>query len=767
MEEIKVSVRPLVEYVYRAGSIEKGFGSQASMTEGTLAHQKVQKGYKDGDQKELPLMAVLEAEGIRFRIEGRCDGILAAEEGVVIDEIKSTKKDLNEIDEGGYPVHWAQAKCYAYMYALANELSGLTVQLTYVHLQTQEIIRYRRKYTALELERWMQGLLADYVPYARLRLKLLKEREISIAALPFPYESYRRGQRHFAGAVYKTITDQASLFASAPTGIGKTISALFPSLKAMGEGRIKKIFYLTAKTITRQVAEDALLVMEQKGLKVNSVTITAKDKICFQDNLSCSRESCVYCEGYYDRINGAVMDILSIETIMTREIIEKYAKKHRVCPFEFSLDLAYTADIVICDYNYIFDPKVSLKRLWDDAKKESVLLIDEAHNLVDRSRSMFSAEIVKSLYLALKREYKGASPGVFKASKKVNDFFIGERKKIPDSNYLVQDELPREIVEVLEEFCDAAEEELLAAGPSSQPELLLEAYFSANDFIKISKLFNDDYACMYIKENQDFSIKLLCLDASGLLGKAGNSYGSKIFFSATLQPVQFYKDMLGAKPEDYTLILPSPFEAHQTQVFIYPVSTRYHDRQKSHHPIAGMIKKALLAKQGNYLVFFPSYRYMQDVFLALEEIGHDANLIIQKTQMTEREREEFLASFKAGTAGVHAGFAVLGGIFSEGVDLIGDRLNGVMVVGVGLPQIGFERNVIKEHFTESGRNGYDYAYVFPGMNKILQAAGRLIRSESDSGTIILADDRYLTQKYQAMLPPEWRDYTILKAKFED
>ncbi|WP_026695011.1 helicase C-terminal domain-containing protein [Peribacillus kribbensis] len=764
LDEVRISVRPLVEYVFKTGSIETGFRSSASMTEGTKAHQQIQKNYQEQDRKEVYLHTELECGGISFKLDGRCDGILQEDGTVIIDEIKSTKQDIGLLEEDAYEVHWAQAKCYAYMYAKDRELPGIIVQLTYVQLPEGKQRVFRKRYSKADLEGFIFSVIKTYLPYARLRLEHTEERNGSIGRMEFPFESYRKGQRHFAGAVYKTIAEGKNLYADAPTGIGKTISTVFPALKAMGGGQAKRFFYLTAKTITRQAAEDALAILEKKGgLKLYAVTITAKEKVCLNEKLSCNKENCEFANGYYDRINGAVLDILENETRMGRKTIEEYALKHKVCPFEFSLDLAYACDAVICDYNYIFDPKVNLKRLVDEQKKETVLLVDEAHNLVERARSMFSAQINKSDFLSIKREYKERNPSVYKSAKDINDFFIRIKKELPESGFQVMQEMNDDLLILLEDFLERAEAVLAGRQTGEPDEALLQTYFSAADFIRITKLFNQDFIFLSYKEKSDTFVKLLCMDPSDLLMKMGKNFKSKIFFSATLQPMKFYTSMLGMNEEDFILSIPSPFAKEQAAVSIYPVSTRFLDREKSIQPIASSITRFIGAKKGNYLIFFPSYKYMNDVLTVLTAEHYEGKILVQNPDMSEEEREAFLESFQEVSDESLAGFAVLGGIFSEGIDLKGDRLNGVAIVGVGLPGISLERDLMKHYFSAQGRNGYDYAYVFPGMNKILQAGGRLIRSENDSGRILLIDDRYLTKKYLAMLPELWQDFRVISS----
>lgn len=758
---IKISVRSLVEYVYKSGSIETGFRSAVPLSEGTRIHQRIQKQYGEEDQKEVYLQAGLTFNHLDFQLDGRCDGLIIKNGERIIDEIKSISLPLSEIDKFAYPVHWAQAKCYAFMYAKDNNIPNMTVQLTYVHAKTNEVKRFLQSYSFCELEEFIVHLLESYSPYAELRVGHQKDLIESLQELTFPFPAYRNGQRKFAGAVYKTIAEGKNLFANAPTGIGKTISTLFPALKAIGEGHIQRIIYATAKTITRQAAEGAISLMRDNGLNLKSVTITAKDKICFKEETKCHKDSCEFANGYYDRINNAILDLLKNENMITRTTIEKYAMKHKVCPFEFSLDAAYAADTIIGDYNYIFDPKISLKRLLEEEKKKTSLLIDEAHNLVDRGREMYSSSLEKSAFLQLSRSFKGKDERIQKSAKQVNGIFITLKKKCGENQEITEKDPPEELFEVLEEFVQYAED-YLGLNRDNTDEELLEVFFAAQNFIRIGKLYDERFVTYIQKQRNDLNIKLFCLDPSNLLHKARKGYKSSIFFSATLMPLNYYLDMLGFQEEDYILSVPSPFSKDQAKVYIQPISTRYRDREGSFGPIVSTIKSMLKEQKGNYLIFFPSYQYMEDAYRRLLDEELTVHTIIQRTEMDEGEREKFLDAFQPNPSGTLLGFAVMGGIFSEGIDLQGDRLNGVFVVGVGLPQLGFERNIMKAYFNQQGKNGYDYAYTYPGMNKVLQAGGRLIRSEDDTGMIVLMDDRYVQAKYRALLPEEWKDFIVIR-----
>ncbi|MFC5528239.1 ATP-dependent DNA helicase [Cohnella yongneupensis] len=755
---VNLSVRSLVEYVCSSGSIDSGFRTASTLPGGTKAHQKIQKQYGDSDQKEVYLSAEIPCGDLLFVVDGRCDGLLVdANGGITIDEIKSTERDVLSMLEADAPlVHWAQAKLYAYMYARENEVEWLRVRLTYVRIDTEEQRRFEREVTLAELSAFAEQLVESYAPYAKLLVRNRTLRNDSIGELGFPFKDYRKGQRKLVGSVYKAIDEKRKLFAKAPTGIGKTVSTLFPAIKAIGAGKIEHLFYLTARTITRTAAEDALALMKEQGLNLRSVTVTAKEKICFRDQVDCRPEACPYADGYYDRINGAVMDLLEQDTLIRRDVIESCARKHTVCPFELSLDAAYGADAVICDYNYLFDPRVSLKRLTGERKQGTVLLVDEAHNLIDRAREMYSAALEKRDFLELEREFKGVREDVRAAAKAVNKWFIELKKRIVGEAD-VSKEPPAKLLELVEGFVAVAEQALASGTITS--ERLLDVYFSALSFIRIGKLYDDSYVTYAELDRNDVRLKMFCMNPSSLLKQMGKGFRAHVFFSATLSPLSYYMDMLGAGEEDYSVTLGSPFAKEQWEFEIVPLSTRYVDRAATKDRLTAKLRATVDKRPGNYLFFFPSYAYMNVIYEAFMEGIEGATgirTLLQTPNMAEEERERFLGAFVGGQEGSLIGFAVMGGIFSEGIDLVGDRLTGVAVVGTGMPKLGLEPNLISGYFAGEGKNGFDYAYVYPGINKVLQAGGRLIRSEHDRGVLMLIDDRYLEPRYSRLLPEEWR-----------
>lgn len=759
-KRIKVSVRNLVEFVLRSGDIDNTFIGSSRAVEGTRAHQKVQKSYGDEYTPELVLSHILSFEDFTIEVEGRVDGLIRIGEEIIIDEIKSTVRPLDEIDEDYNLLHWAQGKCYGYMYAKENKLDVLKVQLTYFNIESEESKKFVRTYTIGELEEFFLGLIEEYVEWANMVYYWQMVRDESIKELSFPFKSYRKGQRKLAVAVYETIFNGKKLFAQAPTGIGKTISTIFPSIKAIGEGIASKVFYLTAKTITREAALKAIERMTWKGLRIKSIVITAKDKICLNQEVKCNPKDCPYAKGHFDRVNKAIMDLLNDEDMLTRDIIIKYAEYYRVCPFEFSLDLSLFSDVIICDYNYVFDPNVSLNRFFEGSGDDYVFLVDEAHNLVDRSRDMFSAEITKEPFLRYKSLFKEEFPNISKAFNNCNNVINRvKRKYLSHEKIYYQKEEITDLYSPINRLIRELEEWLIKGKGHELYEEVQELYFQLLKFIKISDFYDHRYVTYIESMDKDLFIKLFCVDPSFLLSETLKKGKAAIFFSATLTPLDYYRDVLGGDEEDYIIIFPSPFPRENLCVLIGDrVSTRYRDRDKTYLELVEYIEEFISHKKGNYFVFFPSYKYMKVVYQSFIDRNPDIKTIIQESSMTEEEREEFLDRFNLDNENTMVAFAVLGGIFSEGIDLVGDKLSGAVIVGVGLPQICFERDIIREYFQSLNGLGYEYAYMYPGMNKVLQAAGRVIRSEKDKGAILLIDDRFGTRKYKRLFPREWSHY---------
>ena len=752
---IKISIRNLVEFIMRHGSIDNRYTSSIKAIEGIRGHQRVQKSYGDNYTAEVPLKYTLTYEDLEIMVEGRADGILIEDDKTIIDEIKTTTKDLLLIDENTNPLHWAQAKCYGYIYSMQNELDNIDIQITYYNIDTKSTRILRQSYTLKELEEFFFWLIDEYKSWAQLESDWVNKRNESIKKLKFPFEKYRPGQRELAVRVYKSITDSKKCFAQAPTGTGKTISTIFPAIKAMGEDKTSKIFYLTAKTITREVAQNTISLMRKKDLNLKAVTITAKEKICKMDEVNCNPEYCPYANGYFDRINNSLKDILAKYNDYSKDNIEKISEEYMLCPFELSLDLTNLSDVIICDYNYVFDPRVYLKRFFDTKTTDYTFLIDEAHNLVDRAREMYSATLNEEKFVKVKKLISKKDKRITRVIKEIQSYFEDKLEDLTtlDENDLVESEAPLELCEILSSFIKFVDEYL--ARTNEENEELMDLYFDVYSFLSISDFYDKNYTTIYTKTFNGMTIKIYCVNPQKVIEEKMKKAKSNIIFSATLIPMDYFMKMYSYDEEDFIINLKSPFDVKNRLLIIGDnVATTYNKRFETSCDIASYIANCVQAKKGNYMVFFPSYKYMELVFEKMKENYPDINTSIQESNMSEEEKEEFLSMFDEDNKETHVGFCVLGGHFSEGIDLTNDKLIGVIIVGVGMPQIGIERDIIKDHMKDSNK-GFDYAYVYPGMIKVLQAAGRCIRTDDDKGVILLLDKRYSQRIYQSLFPYEW------------
>lgn len=773
-KEIRISVRDLVEHTYRSGDLDSRFVGMSKAIEGVRLHQKIQGLRKDeaADEggiylKEVSISKEIDFRDLRFIISGRIDGLIENSQGITIEEIKTTSRPLENINEDTYLVHWAQVKCYAYMYAIEQKIKAVNIQLTYYNVDRVEQKVFIKPVVIEELEGHFMEVLEKYYSWAYATHEWIELRDATIKKIGFPYKEYRKNQRKLAVAVYKTITSSKRIFIQAPTGTGKTISALFPAIKALGEGNADKIFYLTAKTITRQVALDAIFRMWENGLRVKAIVLTAKDKICFKEESNCNPEYCEYARGYFDKVNLVLKEVFGKEGIITREIVEEYAKRYVVCPFELSLDLSYWMDCIICDYNYVFDPRASLKRFFSERDSNYVLLIDEAHNLVDRAREMFSAELYKKPFLEAKRLMKDKVPSISKAVGRINTILLAIKKKSEGKNCCIAKEELKELYPALGTFISIAEEWLGSNNEVQGHKEVLELYFEAISFMRIYEIFDERYTAYVELSGSDVWLKLFCLDPSKLLGEITGKVKASVFYSATLTPLHYFKDILGGSEQDYNIKLASPFEdSNLSLTIVQNVSTKYINRENSLNDVADYIKTVVDGRKGNYLVFFPSYKYMNEVYMLFVTKYPKVEAILQQPAMQEEEKENFLLSFQQDSDSTLVGFAVMGGMFSEGIDLVGERLIGAVIVGVGLPQVCFERDIIMEFFKNKNRMGFEYAYMYPGMNKVMQAAGRVIRSELDRGVVLLIDERFDSRRYTGMFPQEWLNNNRVKSQQE-
>lgn len=767
MEEkiIRISVRNLVEFILREGDIDNrkaGLPDKEAMQLGGRIHRKIQRQMGSDYYAEVPLKITVPCEGFAIQIEGRADGIQKTADGVVVDEIKGVLRELEYIEKP-VSVHLAQAKCYGYIYGKQQELDSITIQMTYCQMETEEVKRFQETFSIEELERWFLDIVMQYEKWARFQVEWRQTRNATIKEAEFPYP-YREGQRELVTSVYRTILRKKKLFIQAPTGVGKTMATIFPAVKAVGEGLGDKIFYLTAKTITRTVAEQAFQILKKNGLQYKVATLTAKEKICFCEKAECNPDACPYAKGHFDRVNDAVYEMITTMEEMSRENIETQAKKHKVCPFEMGLDVSLWVDAIICDYNYVFDPNAHLKRFFSEGKKgEYLFLIDEAHNLVERGREMYSAVLYKEEFLQMKKAVRYESVKLTRQLAGCNQMLLEMKRECQTyKEYNSISHFALKLLNVMNGLQKLLEEK------EQVDEEVLEFYFHVRNFLNIYEEVDENYVIYTeLEEGGDFKLKLFCVNPAVKLQNFLSQGNSTVFFSATLLPIRYYKRLLSVETDDYAVYAHSPFkEANRLLVLGQDVSTKYTRRgYEMYERFAIYIKNVMQAKPGNYLVFFPSYRFMEEVRETFERYRtEEMCCMIQEQNMNEQDREAFLQEFEAEREGSLAGFCVMGGIFSEGIDLTEERLIGAMIVGTGLPQVCNEREILKQYFDRHGENGFDYAYLYPGMNKVLQAAGRVIRTEEDKGVIALLDDRFAGRRYLEIFPREWRKLTYCNVK---
>lgn len=775
--QIRISVRNLVEFILREGDIDNRHGQSVSpeaMLAGSRMHRKIQKRKGSDYHAEVPLKLVLEEEYYDLILEGRADGIQILTEGekpdysvsfqnivledsakVIIDEIKGIYMKLDHL-LAPVGVHIAQAKCYAYIYALQHELKCIGVQMTYVNLDTEEMKYFSEEYTFEALKEWFDDLIASYRKWSDFQYAWKKLRQESIQKLQFPF-AYRKGQKELAAGVYRTIQRKKNLFIQAPTGVGKTITTVFPAVKAVGEGLGDRIFYLTAKTVTGTVAWETFDQLRRQGYQAKLIQITAKEKMCLCEEMECNPVHCPYARGHYDRVNDAVFGLLQKEDFFTREVLLEQAREYQVCPFEMSLDVASWVDDIICDYNYVFDPNVYLKRFFAEGiRGDYIFLIDEAHNLVERSREMYSATLRKEDLLAVRKIMKRYQPKLDKDFNKCNRILLDYKREC--ENYKVYQDIGSFIFTLMN-LASGLDEFLQRSTEFPERKEVSEFYFAVRNFLNMYERVDEHYV-IYGEHTSEggFLLKLYCVDPSLNLQECIDKGNAAIFFSATFLPIRYYKSLLSTKQDNYAVYAETAFTEDQSLLLLgRDVSSRYTRRnQDEYRRIAEYIRKTGQAQKGNYMIFFPSYKMMQEVYEVFEGINcGEMETCMQVSGMKEEEREAFLGQFVAEHERSFLAFCVMGGIFGEGIDLKNEQLIGAVVVGTGLPQISNEREILMHYYDERSGEGFDYAYRYPGMNKVLQAAGRVIRTVDDSGVILLLDDRFTRREYESLFPKEW------------
>lgn len=767
----RVSVRKLVEFILRSGDIREysgGIRGTEAMHNGTKIHKILQRKKGASYMPEVALTAAKDVEydglSVCIQVYGRADGIIKSGNEVTVNEIKSMVRDVTTFDAAD-SMHIAQAKCYGAMYALENDVDAVNIQITYCQMETMLMNEFEETYTAEELLEWFDGLLKEYAKWVVWRIRWKEARDASIKKMNFPFE-YRKGQFELVKNIYFTILRKKNIFIQAPTGVGKTISTVFPSVSAVGEGLLDKILYLTAKTITRTVAEDTFKILSDQGVMLKCVTITAKDKICILPKASCNPENCSRAKGHFDRVNDAVYELLTTEQNITRQLICEYAEKYSVCPYEMCLDISDWCDVIICDYNYVFDPNVCIKRLFsdEDNKRDYILLIDEAHNLIHRAREMYSIGIEAGLVRDVKKSVKNIDGKLYRALDGVNRSLLAFKRECDEfAVYESVGGLIFQLMRAVTEFDGFLRDVLPKKKDFTNTENLFQLYFDIRYFLVISEALDERYRiCGSYTERGEFCLTLKCMDPSHMLKEYLDKVKSAVFFSATLLPVKYYMQQLGANEDDYAVYAESSFDIkNQLVLAARDVSTKYTRRTMEEYiRITGYIKEFVAAKRGNYLIFFTSYKMLNDIYSLMPQ--DEYVYIVQHENMSEEEREEFLESFNVTDDVTKLGLCVLGGVFGEGIDLQNDRLIGTVIVGTGLPMVGDERELFRYYYDEANGKGFEYAYLYPGMNKVLQAAGRVIRTASDRGCILLLDDRFVTKQYACLFPREWRHMKYIR-----
>lgn len=758
----KIPVRFLAEFGNRSGDL--GLES-FSAADPAKAHRTVQSSRGDTYQAEYPVSGSFKMQGLSFRVSGRIDGVFSNNFPPIIEEIKVAGPDSPRLENRDNAGHWAQAKIYAYLFALEQDYDSLVVQLTYYLPESGKEKSFQVMVSKTELKEYFENLLNKFADFIVELQRWFELRDLFIQSLKFPFSTQRLGQQDLMEQVAAAIDSGHQLMVQAPTGLGKTLAVCFPAIQSLTTENCGKIFYFTARTTGRQAAEQTLLLLQSNGLQLKWITLTAKQKTCFNPGVLCNGTDCEFAAGYYDRLDAALAEA-SAHTAYTQDRVESIARKYRLCPFEFSLDLSLLADFVICDYNYVFDPRVTLARYFSGYPSPLVtgpyvFLVDEVHNLVDRAREMFSAELIQSDFAHLSKLADDIYSPLAHACEAIRNWYVSKLNELQEAGSTgMEKDAPNSLIPLLDEFREACE--LFFAKKISFPdqEFLTTLYFDVRKFLSAYELYDQHFASIYQNASGRASVKLFCIDPSRLVSERLKKARAAIFFSATVTPLPYYMKVLGCGPDAQQAEYSTPFPPEHLQLFhLEGLSTRFQQRAQTMHQVAEAIAAVVTSRVGNYFVYFPSYTYMGSVHVLFKQLQPGVKTLLQKTGMSESGRAGFIAEFQSERSETLVGFAVMGGIFGESIDLLGDRLNGAVIIGIGLPAVTQERELIRNYYSEEDR-GQEYAYIFPGMTRVLQAMGRVIRSETDRGVILMIDDRYAQEDIQLLLPSYYRMLSV-------
>ncbi len=755
---LSLSVHDVVNFLLRKGDIDTRVYNDETMALGSKIHASFQKKQGKEYLSEVPLEETFKRPLGTIHLEGRADGIIIGGDYPIVDEIKSTVSPLEEFSSLQSEWHFGQAICYALMYAHSRNENRVGVRITYLSQLNDDSLRKERLFSLSELEETVNSYLDRYLAFYT-NINHHKERvKESAKSLSFPYQKFRAGQREMAKFIYSICRDGGTFFCEAPTGIGKTMSALYPAIKSLAGSSNEKIFYLTAKSTGRESAFDAVSLLKEKGLYIRDSLLRAKEKMCFCLGKSCNPDDCPFARGYFEKLRGVMEEEMKENHRFSIDYVKEIAKKNEMCPFELQLDLSLLSDIVICDFNYFFDPFVHLDRYFGPEADAShyVVLIDEAHNLVDRAKSMYSASLSLSMAKNAKKSLKRTQLSSLRRSLTKFEKYLA-KEMVETKKEKEYEALPKEAKQALSSFLDHRKDLV----KEKHVELSEEYKDFSREAYRFSSLLSDysDNSLLYFSPGKDPSLCLLSLDPSAYLRESLEKVKARAIFSATLSPISFYMDAIYGEKAPY-LLLSSPFPKKNFSLLVAPmVSTRYKDRRKTMDEVARYLEHFVDAHIGNYFLYFPSYEYLTEIKDKL--VFKHAAKFVQEKNMNEDERKLLLSEFQENPTHSSVGLMTIGGSFSEGVDLVGDRLEGVAVVGVGLPTLCYERNKMKEHFDKKDGKGFEYAYLDPGINHVMQAVGRLIRSETDKGVALLIDDRYLQKDYRDVFARSWADYSVV------
>lgn len=762
MKQIELSVHELVDFVLRKGDIDSRSFNSMTMQEGTRIHNIYQSKQGSNYLKEYPLKGIFSYEDSLVYLSGRSDGIIL-EEVPIIEEIKSTNCDLNSFFKENEEWHLGQAICYGYLYAIEKGLDKVKICLTYISQVNNDILKKNYCYKTDELLNKIHQYFDVYFQFARIIETRKNRRNESLSELRFPFSNAREGQMELIDFTKQAIESADSRFAEASTGIGKTMATIFSTLSYLKEDKLDKVFYLCPKNTNFDNAAKALEILNKEGYLLSYTEIRARSKMCpYKLEKACNPDDCPLTVGYYSKLKDVLKDCLVHENLLNSEIIDKYAEKYDVCPFELSLDFSVYTDFVVCDYNYAFHPISYLRRFFEvpDKTYRIFALVDEAHNLIDRARDMFTVTFSEEDYKNLKKELKGyRNPEINKILRKINqDLRLFKQFEFNDQPIILE-QLDSKFIQHITKLrseINVLETDNPKLKLKKGKDFLIDLY----KFIVINDLLNDGFKIILANKYDNLTIKLFCIDPSSFINKSLFHFLGTLFFSATLTPIDYFQKVNLNRDGFKTISLPSPFNPNNFFLIINDnISIKYKDRDKTLEEVVKEINIFVSKKVGNYLIFVPSFEYSRKIE---KYFINDSRFVFQTATMTNKDKDEFLANFKENPQESRIGVCVISGSFAESIDLTGDRLIGVVVVGVGLPQVNFENNLVKDFYIQKEMNGYEFAYMNPGINKVLQALGRVIRTQKDKGSALIIDSRYAQSHYFSVLKERYKNYTKIK-----